>query len=275
MSRDFTQLLEKKWDEQKFLCIGLDTDFEKIPEHLRSHGVREAMVAFNRAIVQATKDLVCAYKPNMAFYEAHGDLGMAALRDTIQYILEVAPDVGVILDAKRADIGNTNAGYAASAFDHLRADAITVHPYLGSEALKPFLDRCEKGIIVLCRTSNPGAAEVQDLSVDGRPLYMHIAKQVRDLWNYNGNCALVVGATYPEEMKKIREAVGDIPFLVPGIGAQGGDIEKTVQCGKDSRGKGIIISASRSVIYASAGQDYAEAARAEAEKLHGAIQKAL
>jgi orotidine-5'-phosphate decarboxylase len=152
--RDFRTLLEKRWDEKRFLCVGLDTDFEKIPQHLRAGGVCEGTLAFNRAIVDATKDVASCYKPNSAFYEAYGDQGFAALRASIAYIQEVAPETPVILDAKRADIGNTNNGYISSAFDHLGADAITVHPYLGAEALQPFLDRKEKGIIVLCRTSN-------------------------------------------------------------------------------------------------------------------------
>lgn len=157
MSRDFRQLLEKKWEEGKFVCVGLDTDFEKIPEVIRQGSVRETVVAFNRAIIDATKDIVCAYKPNSAFYEAHGDEGLSALRETIQYINDQAPAVPVILDAKRGDIGNTNGKYAEAAFDHLRADAITVHPYFGSDALKPFFERREKGIIILCRSSNPGS----------------------------------------------------------------------------------------------------------------------
>ncbi len=273
--RNFRVLLEKKWDEKKFLCVGLDTDFDKIPGHLRTAGPGEGILAFNKAIVDATKDVACAFKPNSAFYEAYGDHGFAALQATIAYINEVAPDVPVILDAKRADIGNTNNGYIASAFGYLGADAITVHPYLGSEALAPFLERSDKGVFVLCRTSNPGAGELQDIDAGGEPLYMHIARLVSESWNRNRNCGLVVGATYPDEMRTIRAAADDLPFLIPGIGAQGGDLEKTVAAGKDSRGRGMIISASRSITFASSGADFADVARTKAQELHDAIQKAL
>lgn len=274
-TRDFRQLLEAQWSQKKFLCIGLDSDFEKIPASLRERGAYEGILAFNRAIIDTTKGVACAYKPNSAFYEAHGDVGLAALRATILYINEQAPSVPVILDAKRADIGNTNEGYAASAFDHLHADAITVHPYLGAEALAPFLERKEKGVIVLCRTSNEGAGEFQDLPVDGEPLYMRVAQQVKDTWNTLGNCSLVVGATYPEELAKVRALVADMPILIPGIGAQGGDIEKTVAAGKDARGAGMIIAASRAIIFASQGEDFAQAAGTKAQELHDTITKFL
>ena len=192
-------MLEAQWSRGNFVCVGLDSEFGKIPESARRSGnecdvsVANTVVAFNRAIVEATKDLVCAYKPNSAFYEAHGDEGIGALQRTIADIHAIAPDVPVILDAKRADIGNTNAGYVDAAFGFLRADAITVHPYLGAEALQPFLARAEKGIIVLCRTSNPGAGEFQDLSVNGEPLYRFVARRVASEWNKNGNRALLLG----------------------------------------------------------------------------------
>jgi len=273
--RNFRQLLEAQWEQGKFLCVGLDSDFEKIPEAVRQAGVGETIVAFNRAIVDATKDLVCAYKPNPAFYEAHGDEGWKALRATIQYINDAAPTVPVILDAKRADIGNTNNGYAESAFDHLHADAITVHPYFGSDALTSFFERTEKGIIILCRSSNPGSGEIQNLKVDGVPLYQIIAHMAAGPWNANGNCAVMVGATYPEELAEVRTIVGDMPILIPGVGTQGGDLEKTVAAGKDSRGRGMIISVSRAVIFASDGADFAGRAREKATALHGAIKAAL
>lgn len=275
MARNFKALLEAQWDAKKFLCVGLDTDFEKLPEKWRDRGVYEAILGFNRDIIDATAAIAGSYKPNSAFYEAHGDIGFAALRATIQYIHEIAPDAPVILDAKRADIGNTNTGYAVSAFDHLGADAITVHPYLGSEALAPFLEREDKGVIVLCRTSNLGAGEIQDLHVDGEPLYMHVAKCVSEKWNTRGNCGLVVGATYPEELAEVRKAVGDMPILIPGIGAQGGDLEKTVAAGKDASGRGMMISASRAIMFASTGDDYAEAAQRKSQELHSDITKAL
>lgn len=267
--------MERKWDEKKFLCVGLDSDFEKIPESVRKESVQKTIAEFNRAIVDATKNIVCAFKPNSAFYEAHGDEGWSALRETTEYIHEVAPEVPVILDAKRADIGNTNEGYAHSIFDHLGMDAVTVHPYFGAEALAPFLARKEKGIIVLVRSFNEGSGEFQDLSVDGEPLYKVIARHVVEKWNTNGNCAVVVGATFPEELAEVRKIVGAMPILIPGIGAQNGDLAKTVAAGKDSRGKGMIISASRSVIFASSGEDFAQAARAEAERLHSEIRKSL
>jgi orotidine-5'-phosphate decarboxylase len=232
-------------------------------------------VTFNRAMVDATKGVAAAYKPNSAFYEAHGDEGLAALRETVVYINEQAPDVPVILDAKRADIGNTNLGYVHAIFDHYGFDAITVHPYLGAEALAPFLERADKGIIVLCRTSNPGAGEFQDLDIGGEPLYMRVARNVTEKWNARGNCMLVVGATYPEEMQKIRAVSDDMPFLIPGIGAQGGDVEKTVAAGRDSKGRGMLISASRSIIFASSGADYAKAAGASAKQLDDDIRKSL
>ena len=273
--RNFWKLLEAQWEEGKFLCVGLDSDVEKIPESIRKNSTRETIVAFNRAIVDVTKTLVCAYKPNIAFYEAHGDEGLAALRETAQYIIEQASEVPIILDAKRADIDSTNKGYVDAIFQHLQMDGVTVHPYLGSDALKPFLEQKDKGVFVLCRTSNRGAGELQDLITDGEELYKKVAHLVAEKWNVNGNCGVVVGATYPEELKKVRAIVGDMPILIPGIGAQGGDLEKAVAAGKDSRGKGIIVCVSRSVIFASHGADFAEAARREAETLHDKINKAM
>ena len=270
--RNFHELMAAQWAQKKFLCVGLDSDFEKIPESARIDGVRGTLVAFNRAIIDATKDLVCAYKPNSAFYEAHGDEGFTALRETISYIHDQARDIPVILDAKRADIGNTNAGYVESIFDHLRCDAVTVHPYLGAEAVRPFLDRKEKGVFVLCKTSNHGSAEFQDMDVGGEPLYKIVARHVTESWNTNGNCGVVAGATYPAELAAVRAIVGDMPMLVPGVGAQGGDLEASVKAAKNSRGGGFIIAASRAVIFASERKDYAGAARAKAQELDGEIQ---
>ena len=298
--RNFRQMLENQWSSGKFVCVGLDSESDKIPESLQLLSPRwnaiHLIAAFNRLIVEATKDLVCAYKPNAAFYEAHGDAGWIALKETISYIHENAPEVPVILDAKRADIGNTNKGYIKMAFEYLKADAVTVHPYLGAEALQPFLDMPDKGIIVLCRTSNPGAGEFQDLHTlsidpnkfpadmdaddrlavlccDSMRFYERVAQNVTNTWNKNGNCAVVVGATYPEELQKVRGIVGDMPILIPAIGAQGGDVEKTVSAGKDSRGKGMIINSSRGIIFASNGPDFAEAARRETIKLHDLINQ--
>ena len=274
IKRNFREMLEVQWSRGNFVCVGLDSEFDKIPEFIRKHYIiRSALFIFNANIVDTTKDIVCAYKPNIAFYEACGNDGLLALYDTIAYIHRVAPNVPVILDAKRADIGNTNAGYAQAAFEHLQADAITVHPYLGAEALQPFLDCTDKGVIVLCRTSNPGAGEFQDLSVNGEPLYCFVARRVASDWNKNGNCALVVGATYPDELRKVREIVGDMPILIPGIGAQGGDVKKTVLAGKNNRGQGIIINSSRNIIFASKGADFAEVARRETLKLRDMINR--
>jgi len=309
--RNFRQMLEAQWAKGNFVCVGLDSEFGKIPTCVRFMKDGEAadeefaVRKFNERIVDETKNLVCAYKLNVAFYEALGDVGYRALRETVAYIHEVAPDVPVILDAKRADIGNTNAGYVRFAFGFVGADAVTVHPYLGAEALQPFLARKEKGIIVLCRTSNPGADEFQDRKVvltfgelaelvgnadeadnligtmgwsdpSGSyrmPMYQYVALRVSRHWNKNGNCALVVGATCPDELREVRGLVGNMPILIPGIGAQGGDVEKTVTAGKDSRGRGIIINSSRGIIFASDSSDFAEAARRETEKLRDLINR--
>ena len=276
-ARNFRNLLEKQWSHGRFVCVGLDSSFHKLPavvQQKMSTGEPDivgSMVTFNRAIIEATKDLVCSYKPNTAFYEAYGAIGMEALQKTIAIIHEVAPEIPVILDAKRADIGNTNHGYVASAFDLFQADAITLHPYLGGEALQPFLDRTDKGIIILCRTSNTGSGEFQNLSINGQPLYQFVARHVAEKWNKNGNCGLVVGGTYPEELGCVRELVGSMPLLIPGIGAQGGSLEKTVHAGKDQHGSGMIINSSRGIIFASSEKDFAEAARRETQKLHSLI----
>ena len=294
MPRNFRDLLEARWAEGKFVCVGLDTDITKVPESVPGPSLWARIVQFNCAIVDAVHDLVCAFKPNIAFYEAYGEEGWRALDLTMQHIHDVAPDVPVILDAKRADIGNTNMGYVNAAFAELDADAITVHPYLGEEALRPFLDRTEKGIIVLCRTSNPGAGEFQDLLVnlrgkelleverrvgttltDGVPFYQYVAFQVATKWNRHGNCAVVAGATYPAELAKIRRIVGDMPILIPGIGKQGGDVVAAVNAGKDSDNMGMIINSSSGVIYASSGPDFPEASRREVEKIQAPITEAL
>lgn len=274
-ARNFRELLESRWKLGNFLCIGLDSEPNRIAQSARKATVRETIVEFNKAIVDATKDLVCAYKPNPAFYEANGEEGWGALKDTISYIKKAAPEVAVIFDAKRSDIGNTNIAYAQSAFDDLGADAITVQPYLGSEPLAPFFERKEKGIIVLCHTSNPGAGEIQDLKIGDEPLYKVVARLANDKWNANGNCCVMVGATYPEELSEIREIVGDMPILTAGIGVQNGDLAKTMRAGLDKNKRGLIVNASRSVIFASSGEDFAQAARSKAEELHSEMRKAL
>jgi orotidine-5'-phosphate decarboxylase len=272
----FIKKLEQCWQQENLVCVGLDSDYDQLPtivKNLRS--VEEAMFTFNRDIIDATYDLVCAYKPNTAFYEAQGDAGFRALIRTVSYIRETFAHIPVILDAKRADIGNTNLGYVQAAFDIIGVDAITVHPYLGKEALAPFLARKEKGIIVLAKTTNPGAGEFQDLPVgeSQEPLYQAVARHVAKTWNTNGNCALVVGATYPEDLKKVRSIVGDMPILIPGIGTQGGEVAATVIAGKDSRGKGMIINSSRGIIFASGGNDFAMCARKATEQLREEVNK--
>jgi len=264
--------LNKRIDEvNSLLCIGLDSEIKKIPTHLQKE--RYPQFTFNKAIIDATADIVCVYKPNSAFYEARGAAGLKELKMTYEYIQEKHPDIVTILDAKRADIGSTNEGYTNYIFDYLKSDAVTLHPYLGSEALAPFLKREDKACIILCRTSNPGAGELQDLQVESEPLYIHVARIVSKIWNKNKYCMLVVGATYPEEMKKIRSLVGDMPFLVPGIGKQGGDIEKTVKAGLDSEKRGLIINSSRGIIFKSSGKDFAEKAWDEAKKIKDEINK--
>ena len=269
--------LAARWRQGRFLCVGLDPDLARLPPPFaRDASPAEAIVAFNRAIVAATHEFVCAYKPNAAYYEALGADGWPALAGTIAAIKADHPDIPVILDAKRGDIGPTNAGYARQIFDLLGADMATVHPYFGQEALVPFLERRDKGIIVMASNSNPGAGEFQDEIVarTGEPVYLHIARTVAARWNGHGNCMVTVGATYPEKMRRVREAVGDLPLLVLGVGAQGGSLAETIRHGADSRGLGLIISSSRAIIYASAGDDFAAAAGREAERFHEAIAAA-
>lgn len=285
MGRYFMELLRERWKQGKFVCVGLDSELAKIPrtvvrEWMELHGhacqsESDFLVGFNEAIITTTHDVACAYKLNVAFYEAHGAEGWMALKRTMRILRRGAPEVPIILDAKRADIGNTNEGYVSMAFDELGADAITVHPYLGREALEPFLKREDKGIIVLCRTSNKGAGEFQDLLVNGVPLYLEVAQRVVSKWNARQNCCLVVGATYPHELKRVREIAPDLPFLIPGIGAQGGDLKATVHAGKDARGEGMIINASRGIIFASPEEDFASAARCELLKLDTQIRQHL
>lgn len=276
MKPSFNELLKKKWDEGKFVCVGLDCDFEKLPDIVKKDSTpKDALLNFNQAIVDATADLVCSFKLNSAFYEAEGVLGWEALEKTCSYIANNYPDIPIILDAKRADIGNTNLGYVKMAFEDLKVDAITVNPYLGKEALQPFLDFKDKGIIVLVKTSNSGAGEFQDLEVNGKPLYQIVAEHVKKDWNKNGNCAVVVGATYPEELANVRKIVGDMPILVPGVGTQGGNLKETIKNGLDSKNQGLIISSSRGIIFASSKDNFADKAREATEKLHNKIKEIL
>ena len=249
---------------KSLVCVGLDSDVTR----LRQDFGEAKQFSFNKSIIEATHDLVCSYKLNTAFYEAIGHEGINALKDTCDYLVEKYPEIPIIIDAKRADIGNTNKGYVQFVFTYLGADAITVHPYLGEEAIRPFLDCKDKGVIVLCRTSNSGAGEFQDLKVSGKSLYKIVAENVSNKWNINKNCMLVVGATYPAELKEVRKIVGDMTLLVPGIGAQGGDLEATLSAGLNSKKQGLIINSSRGIIFAKNPRD-------EAMKLRNSINKQL
>ena len=252
------------------VCVGLDPD----PRRMAVNDVAE----FNRAIIDATKDLVCAYKPQLAFYEALGMDGLLALEKTISHIKDVAPDILLIGDCKRGDIGSTAAAYARAMFDVWDFDTVTLHPYLGSESIEPFTERADRGAIIVCRTSNPGAAELQDLKLTDRgverTLYEHTAR-LASQWNIRGNVGIVVGATYPGEMAELRGQHPDMPFLIPGVGAQGGDVEAATRAGVNAEGRGVMISSSRGIIYASEEEGtFAGAAREAAESLRDQINKA-
>ena len=264
----FTQQLARAWETNNSLvCVGLDPEIERFPAHVRAEA--SPIFHFNRAIIDATADLVCAYKPQFAHYAAYE--AEDQLERTIEYIHRTHPGVPVILDAKRGDIGNTAERYASEAFERYGADAVTVNPYLGGDSLEPFLRHSERGVLVLCRTSNPGAGDLQDLPVAGRPLYQVVAELAARRWNSRGNCLLVVGATYPRELAAVRALVGDMALLVPGVGAQGGDVEQVVASGRTRSGTGLIISSSRAILYASAGEDFAAAARSATARLRGEI----
>jgi orotidine-5'-phosphate decarboxylase len=266
----FIDAIESAWKKKNtLLCVGLDPDLNKIPASLRV--LDNPLFQFNKAIVDATADLVCAFKPQIAYYSA-----VASERDlelTIQYIHEHYAAVPVILDAKRGDIGSTAEKYAQEAFERYGADAVTVNPYMGSDTLEPFLSRKEKGVVILCRTSNPGAQDIQDITSDGKKVYQVIAEKAADSWNYNGNVLLVIGATFPNELKEVRSIVGDMPFLVPGVGSQGGQVKAAVANGKTAGGTGMVISSSRSIIYARHEADFAAAARKSAATLRDEINQ--
>jgi orotidine-5'-phosphate decarboxylase len=270
MPMHFIASLQQRWrDAGTLLCVGLDPEPAKFPAHLR--GAPDAVFDFCRAIVDATADAVCAFKPQIAHFAALG--AEDALQRLVAHVHAAHPGVPVILDSKRGDIGSTAARYASEAFDRYGADAVTINPYLGRDSAQPFLDRADKGVVVLCRTSNPGSGEFQDLRIDGRPLYQHVAQRVARDWNANGNCMLVVGATWPDELAQVRSLVGDLPFLVPGVGAQGGNVETVVRQGANADGTGLVISSSRAILYAGAGEDYADAARRAALAQRDAINR--
>ena len=254
----FSQKLDKAiLINDSLLCINLDPDPEKIS------GID--IFEFNKLIIDETYDLVCCYKLNSAFYEAEGAEGISQLKKTVDYIHQKDPGIPVILDGKRGYNGNTNIAYSKFAFDYIGADGLTLQPYLGYESLTPFFKWTEKGFFILCRTSNPGARELQDLEVASskKPLYLHLAEQIATSWDQNYNVMLVVGATYPEELQKVRKVVGEMTILVPGIGAQGGDLEKTLEYGLNKDKKGLIIAVGRSIIYSEKVREEAKLMRDE------------
>ena len=266
---NFTEKLAGAVDKNRsLLCVGLDPDPALMPANL---GIFE----FNRAIIDATADLVCAYKPNIAFYEVFGSRGLDDLKRTRECI---PADIPVIIDAKRGDIGNTARAYARGLFEYFNFDAVTVSPYLGYDSLEPFIQYADKGIFVLCRTSNAGAVDFQSLSCeveDGKkPLYEVVAAKVNG-WNTRGNLGLVVGATYPEELQRIRQDYPDMPLLIPGVGTQGGELSEVVRHGVDAKRQRTIINSSRQILYASKGKDYAAAARRAAQELRDRINQFL
>jgi orotidine-5'-phosphate decarboxylase len=266
----FIDAVRTRWTEANtMVCVGLDPEPAKFPPALRDDP--DALFTFLQAIVDATADLACAFKPQIAHFAALG--AEHTLQRLIAHIHEAHPGVPVILDAKRGDIGSTAERYAVEAFDRFAADAVTLNPYLGRDSVQPFLDRTDKGVVLLCRTSNPGAKDFQDLDCGGTPLYQRVAETIARDWNANGNCLLVVGATWPEELAAVRALAGDLPFLVPGVGAQGGDVEAVVRAGRTADGTGLLVSSSRAILYAGNGVDYADAARGATQDLRDTINR--
>jgi orotidine-5'-phosphate decarboxylase len=272
----FITALRQRWhDADSLVCVGLDPEPAQFPAHFADDP--DAVFAFCRGIADATAEYACAFKPQVAHFAALG--AEVALERLVAHIHAAHPGVPVILDAKRGDIGSTAQRYATEAFDRYGADAVTANPYLGQDSLQPFLDRSDRGVVILCRTSNPGAADLQDLPVPApgggtRPLYQHVAEAVARDWNGHGNCALVVGATWPAQLGEVRAIVGEtLPLLVPGVGAQGGDVAAVVAQGKSADGTGLLVSSSRAILYASRGGDYADAAAGAARALRDAINR--
>jgi orotidine-5'-phosphate decarboxylase len=251
------------------VCVGLDPELEKLPAHIRA--LPQPILEFNRRTVDATAEYACCFKPQFAHYAALG--AEDQLLATIRYIHERHPGLPVILDSKRGDIGSTAAKYAQESFERYGADAVTVNPYLGFDSVEPYLKWKDRGVIILCRTSNPGARDFQDLTAGGKRLYRHVAERVARDWNAGGNCMLVIGATYPEELAEIRAVVGELPFLVPGVGAQGGDVAAAVRAGRTKDGLGMVLNSSRGIIYAGSGENFADAARAAARALRDEINQ--
>ena len=269
MTDTFHAKLATSWARSgSMLCVGLDPDRSRLPRPLA--GRPDAVERFCTAIVDATADLVCAFKPQIAHFAAHR--AETALEAVCSHIRDNHPDVPVLLDAKRGDIGSTAEFYAEEAFGRYRADAVTYNPYLGTDAARPMLER--GAVVAICRTSNPGSGELQDLDVGGRPLYIRVAEMVASHWSRHGECGLVVGATWPQQLGDVRAVAGDLPILVPGVGAQGGDVAASVAAGATGSGTGLLLSSSREVLYASSGEDFAEAARAAALRTIDAINAA-
>jgi len=268
----FINKLSAAWAaNDSLLCVGLDRDISRFPEQLR--GRPDSILAFCKAIIDATASLACAFKPQIAYFAALR--AEDQLEEICAYLQEKYPHIPIVLDAKRGDIGATAEQYAREAFERYGADAVTVNPYMGFDSVAPYLEWKDRGAIVLCRTSNPGGSDLQFLTVDGKPLYQHVAQLVAEKWNTNGQCGLVVGATFPNELERVRTIVGDMPLLVPGIGAQGGDIPATVTAGKTARSNGMMINSSRAILYAKpeAGEDFAQAARRIALETRDAINR--
>ena len=274
-SNTFNQQLQSAWASQgSMLCVGFDPDPKRLPLSLQ--GRPEGIYEFCREIADATADSVCAFKPQFAYFASQR--AEAQLEKLIKHLKDQYPHIPVILDSKRGDIGSTADHYALEAFDRYGADAVTVNPYMGFDTIEPYLKHAGKGVIVLCRTSNPGGSDLQFLNVapNGEPLYLHVAKLAAQQWNNSGQISLVVGATFPEEIAKVRAIVGEMPLLIPGIGAQGGDIDATVSAGKiaGKPGMGMIINSSRAILYASSGSDFAQAAREVAITTRDALRAA-
>lgn len=266
----FIEKLSAAWAaNDSLLCVGLDPDMARLPAQFQNDP--QGIYRFCTAIIDATADLACSFKPQIAYFAALG--AEDQLERICAYAREKYPHIPLILDAKRGDIGATAKQYAREAFDRYGADAVTVNPYMGSDSVEPYMEWSDRGVIILCRTSNAGGSDLQFLNVDGKPLYQHVAQLVAQKWNANGQCALVVGATFPEELAQVRAIVGEMPLLVPGIGAQGGDVAATVRAGRTAGGTGMMINSSRAILYApqQAGEDFAAAARRVALETREAI----
>jgi len=267
---NFIQALGQAWtNNNSLLCVGLDPDPAKFPAHLK--GKPDAIFEFCKSIVDATADLVCCFKPQIAYFAANR--AEDQLEALIAHIHARHPGIPVILDAKRGDIGSTAEQYAIEIFERYKGDAITASPYMGRDSVAPYLAYPDKGVILLCRTSNPGGSDLQFLDVGGVKLYEHVARIIASEWNTTGQCALVVGATFPGEIARVRAIVSDMPLLVPGIGAQGGDVEATLNAGRTASGTGLIINSSRAILYAGKGEDYADAARRAAQETRALINR--